>query len=239
MEKSSNNDLNEKICLAFDATNRWIIAGLYGPLESSIQIEANRDSFTQLTPILSDLIRNNGIKKPDWIVTTLGPGSFTGTKISVTAARTLSLLWNIPLLGVDSLTFYTNAIREIVPTNTPIGVLLDAKQKKVYAKLSGEVESSDDLKMNDTLLDILPDELFEKSASERKFFADDPDVISKYLTKEWPFTINHFPEINAKVLYRTGILMGGIHAAGSYENAIPIYLRVDPATNRYPEGLKR
>jgi len=251
MEKSSEKEINDKICLAFDATNRWIIAGLFGPLESEINIEANRDSFKQLSPILSDLLKKNGIKKPDWIVTTLGPGSFTGTKISVTAARTMSSLWEIPVTGVDSLTFYMNAINRQIPAEKPTGVLLDAKQKKVYAKLSGsDFSGAESLNRNGSseniLLDIKPDELFQNLKSDYRFFADDPETINgysetihSYSETQFKYEINHFPEIRAKYLYETGLAMGGMKAAKSFEHIIPLYLRKDPATDRYPEGLKK
>ena len=244
MEKSSENELNDKICLVFDATNRWIIAGLFGPLESEINIEANRDSFKHLSPILSDLLKKNGVKKPDWIVTTIGPGSFTGTKISVTAARTMSSLWGIPVTGVDSLTFYMNAINNQKPAEIPTGVLLDAKQKKVYAKLSGGGFSGDEfLEMSGSseniLLDIEPDKLFNNLKSDYRFFADDPETIYGYSETKLQFEISQFPEIRARYLYETGLAMGGIKAAKSCEHLIPLYLRKDPATDRYPEGLKK
>ncbi|MDH5655039.1 MAG: tRNA (adenosine(37)-N6)-threonylcarbamoyltransferase complex dimerization subunit type 1 TsaB [Spirochaetia bacterium] len=237
-EKNERNNDADKICLVFDATNQWIIAGIFGPMESEISIRADRDSFTKLTPVIADQLKKNQIQKPDWIITTLGPGSYTGTKISVTAARTLSALWNIPVMGVDSLTFYFNFVCKNLPPGTPAGVLLDARQKKVYAKVSQNALKESSNLDSRNLLDIPPDDLFTHLKPCR-LFADDPQTIMNYTESSH----SHVPEPllnpDAKTLYETGIASGGFDHTADYESLIPLYLREDPATAKYPEGLTR
>jgi tRNA threonylcarbamoyl adenosine modification protein YeaZ len=54
-----------------------------------------------LVALLDGLIRTHG--KPTALAVALGPGSFTGLRIGITAARTLAWIENIPVHGVDAL----------------------------------------------------------------------------------------------------------------------------------------
>jgi tRNA threonylcarbamoyladenosine biosynthesis protein TsaB len=62
----------------------------------------------------------------------LGPGSFTGLRIGVTAMRTMALALDRPIVGVPSI----DAIAHNVPYRKEmLCVITDAKQGKVYARL--------------------------------------------------------------------------------------------------------
>jgi tRNA threonylcarbamoyladenosine biosynthesis protein TsaB len=54
-----------------------------------------------LVSLLDGLIRTHG--KPTSLAVALGPGSFTGLRIGITAARTLAWIEGIPVHGVDAL----------------------------------------------------------------------------------------------------------------------------------------
>ncbi len=53
-----------------------------------------------LVPWIADLISTS---KVDRIFTGCGPGSFTGVRVAIAAARGLGLAWQIPVLGLNSL----------------------------------------------------------------------------------------------------------------------------------------
>ncbi len=63
------------------------------------------DLLRRLTPAIERIISDAGITASDLsgIVTSLGPGSFTGLRIGVTAAKTLAWSMGIPLVGVSTL----------------------------------------------------------------------------------------------------------------------------------------
>ena len=84
----------------------------------------------QLLPCIERLLGEAKIKKPDFLAVGVGPGSYTGLRISVTVARTLAWTWEVPLLGIGSLTALAAQAgrqrRLVVP-------LIDAKQGEIYA----------------------------------------------------------------------------------------------------------
>ena len=58
----------------------------------------------QLMPMIGDLLREAGLRWQDVarIGVGIGPGNFTGVRISVAAARGLALALNVPAIGVSS-----------------------------------------------------------------------------------------------------------------------------------------
>ena len=75
-----------------------------------------------------DLLARNGIGYADLerVVTTTGPGSFTGLRIGLAAARGIGLARNIPVLGVSSLLALS------LDATGPTTVLLDARRGEAY-----------------------------------------------------------------------------------------------------------
>lgn len=83
-----------------------------------------------LLPSVESLLKNAGLRRPDYVAVGIGPGSYTGLRIGVTVARTLAWTWEVPLLGLHSLTALAlNAGWQARPVVT----LVDAKQGEAYA----------------------------------------------------------------------------------------------------------
>jgi tRNA threonylcarbamoyladenosine biosynthesis protein TsaB len=84
-----------------------------------------------LVPAISDLLARVGLTVADLdgLVVGLGPGSYTGLRIGLTAAKTLAYAAGKPLAGVDSL--------DIVARNAPdetllVSVIADAQRGDLY-----------------------------------------------------------------------------------------------------------
>ena len=58
-----------------------------------------RGHAERLMPMIADLLAG---RRPDSIVVDCGPGSFTGLRVGIAAARGLGLGWNIPVHGYSS-----------------------------------------------------------------------------------------------------------------------------------------
>ena len=64
-----------------------------------------KSTSVETMPAIVSLLKNNKIEAKDLnkIAVCIGPGSFTGTRIGVTIAKTLSYLLNIPIVSLTSL----------------------------------------------------------------------------------------------------------------------------------------
>ena len=83
-----------------------------------------------LLPSVEDLLKQAGLRRPDYVAVGIGPGSYTGLRIGVTVARTLAWTWEVPLLGIGSMTALA---LESGWQARPVVTLVDAKQGEVYA----------------------------------------------------------------------------------------------------------
>ena len=85
-----------------------------------------------LVPAIRDLLKLEGLSTGDLrsIAVGLGPGSFTGLRIGLTAAKVLAHVGGLPLIGLDSL----EAIARNAPDDeTRIRVVVDAQRGDVFA----------------------------------------------------------------------------------------------------------
>ena len=83
----------------------------------------------RLFPALDDLLSRATVTYKDLtrIAVTTGPGSFTGLRIGLSAARGLALALDIPVLGVPSLFALS-----LTSQCDPVAVLLDARRGEAY-----------------------------------------------------------------------------------------------------------
>ncbi len=81
-----------------------------------------------------------GFADIDRLAVTTGPGTFTGTRIGVAAARGLALATGIPVVGASSLAVMAEvAARELAPrkADEDLIVAVDARRGEVYVQLFG------------------------------------------------------------------------------------------------------
>lgn len=92
--------------------------------------EMGKGQVERLMPLLEELLAEAGLGWRDLSVigVGIGPGNFTGVRISVSAARGLALGLGIPAVGVSTL----EALAEGAPR--PVAVVLDARRGEAYAQ---------------------------------------------------------------------------------------------------------
>jgi tRNA threonylcarbamoyladenosine biosynthesis protein TsaB len=66
----------------------------------------------------------------DGVAVSQGPGSFTGLRIGMAAAKGIALAANRPLIGVPTL---DGLATQLTPTPLPVYLILDARKQQIYA----------------------------------------------------------------------------------------------------------
>lgn len=91
----------------------------------------------RLVPMISEVMAAAGVTFADIgrIAVTVGPGTFTGTRISIAAARALALAADVPVVPASSLAVIAEqAVRHLpkAPRVDSIAVALDARRSQIY-----------------------------------------------------------------------------------------------------------
>jgi tRNA threonylcarbamoyladenosine biosynthesis protein TsaB len=93
----------------------------------------------RLIPMIDEVMSRAGVtfKDIDRLAVTVGPGTFTGTRIGVAAARGLALSTGIAVVGASSLAVMAEAaLRELQPPpGTDLAVAVDARRGQAYVQL--------------------------------------------------------------------------------------------------------
>jgi tRNA threonylcarbamoyl adenosine modification protein YeaZ len=89
-----------------------------------------RGQAERLMPLLQEVLAESGVRWQDLTAlgTGVGPGNFTGIRISVAAARGLALALDIPAVGVSTLEALAFG------AEGPVTVTVDARRGRVYAQ---------------------------------------------------------------------------------------------------------
>jgi tRNA threonylcarbamoyl adenosine modification protein YeaZ len=116
--------------LAIDtAAPRLQLALLIGESTDTLIEDMAQGQAERLIPAIDEMLARNAITYADLrrIAVTTGPGSFTGLRIGLSAARGFGLALNIPVVGVPSLLALSLAAQ-----CTQVAVLLDARRDEAY-----------------------------------------------------------------------------------------------------------
>lgn len=89
-----------------------------------------------LMPMVESVLKSAGLNYADLglVATTVGPGSFTGIRIGLAAARGIGLAANLPVMGLGTLEVMAFAAQALRPDAAHICVLLNAGKGEVYAQ---------------------------------------------------------------------------------------------------------
>lgn len=116
--------------LAIDtAAPRLQLALLVGERAETIVEDMPQGQAERIFPAIDELLQRGGVGYEDLkrIAVTTGPGSFTGLRIGLSAARGLGLALKVPVIGVPSLLALSLPV-----TCTEAAVLLDARRDEAY-----------------------------------------------------------------------------------------------------------
>ena len=91
-----------------------------------------------LMPLIARVMQRAGVKFDaiDRVAVTTGPGSFTGLRVGISAARGIALAAGKPAVGLTTLATYAAPLIA-KDDSTPIAVVVDARHQHVYMQLFG------------------------------------------------------------------------------------------------------
>ncbi|MBB6671052.1 tRNA (adenosine(37)-N6)-threonylcarbamoyltransferase complex dimerization subunit type 1 TsaB [Cohnella nanjingensis] len=138
-----NESNREPTLLAFDTSTGTLAVSLYrdGHVVDATQSFTERNHSVRIVPEIREMLRRNGTGKEeiDAIAVGRGPGSYTGVRIAVSAAKTLAWTWDKPLVGVSSLEAlalgaWQRLRQEADPLGRPAWIvpIMDARRGQVY-----------------------------------------------------------------------------------------------------------
>ncbi|HTV48626.1 MAG TPA: tRNA (adenosine(37)-N6)-threonylcarbamoyltransferase complex dimerization subunit type 1 TsaB [Phycisphaerae bacterium] len=132
MGYSGTTDAPRSVALETSSRIGAVAVGAGAVLLAQRQFSSTMRHAVELMPTLADLVKEQGWKPADiqQVYVSVGPGSFTGVRIAVTAARALNQALGCKLVAVPTV--------DILAANAPVeaenlGVILDAKRGQVYA----------------------------------------------------------------------------------------------------------
>lgn len=184
---------------------------IYGDAAHSRAIETEREQAAKLMPMVQEVLAEAKVAFADLglIVTTVGPGSFTGLRIGLSAARTLGLALGIPVQGVSTL---EAVARSAVAERSPCLVVLESKRTDFYV----QAFDGDKNPISDAAC-IEPEDL-------RKMIAENDYVLCGDGLARLGAEGRGLTLLDPEILARTGLAIF-LKNGGTAEKPEPVYLR--------------
>ncbi len=121
---------------ALAACSAAVLDTAYGGIVASESLPMLRGHAEALMPLLARVMKASGMafRDLDRIVVTTGPGSFTGLRVGLSAARGIALATGMPAVGVSTLSAYAAPYLG-VDDKSPVVAAIDARHDHVYLQV--------------------------------------------------------------------------------------------------------
>ncbi|MFH1847135.1 MAG: tRNA (adenosine(37)-N6)-threonylcarbamoyltransferase complex dimerization subunit type 1 TsaB [Candidatus Omnitrophota bacterium] len=211
--------------LAFDTSTRFLSIAL---LDDDVVIsEFHKDVGIQhnkmLIPTMKNMLDDTGWHIPDidLICVGTGPGSFTGLRIAIAAAKGMGIVLNNKIKGVPTMDAMVRNVDEKVEYAAP---LLDARKGKIYTCIYKNSQQGFVKQTGYLLLAI--DELMSELKNKVLFFGDAVSVYKDKLDassfSEYNENIDWYPR--AVEIGRIGLKRSLVSGGDDIRDLTPLYL---------------
>ena len=152
--------------LHIDTTTKKCSVALAQDGELMIQKELLSEEFShseQLHPFIEEVLKESGLKSSSLsaIVISKGPGSYTGLRIGVAAAKGLCFALDLPLIALNTLEIMVQPY-EVSPYSFIIP-MLDARRMEVYTAIFDETKKW----IQETTAEVLTENTFTSIVNEQ------------------------------------------------------------------------
>lgn len=140
--------------LLLDSSNTSLSVGVEsnGELLGYTSYEAWQVQSEHMIPEIDALLKKHSLSRKDitGVLTSIGPGSYTGVRISLTIAKVIALCLDVPVYPVSSL-------RVLKDNDKPSICLINARSNRSYFGVyhKDKVLVSDTIKTNDEVLEYI------------------------------------------------------------------------------------
>lgn len=88
----------------------------------------------KLVPIIDELLKSNEISTSqlDCVCVSTGPGSFTGLRIGMTAAKGIAFASNLPIVPVPTFSAFSLELSKLLPNETNFAIINNANIDEAY-----------------------------------------------------------------------------------------------------------
>lgn len=180
------------LCLESATTNCSVAISVDGKIKAIRELNTGKYSHAEkLHVYIEEVLEESKIDKTklDAIAVSKGPGSYTGLRIGVSAAKGISYALDIPLISIPTLQSLASQVEckscYIIP-------LIDARRMEVYSA----VYDSNYRKIRETRAEIVNENSFSEFINKRKtfFLGDGIEKFKKICNNENAvFLDNRFP----------------------------------------------
>ncbi|MBY0532548.1 MAG: tRNA (adenosine(37)-N6)-threonylcarbamoyltransferase complex dimerization subunit type 1 TsaB [Xanthobacteraceae bacterium] len=123
---------------ALDACQAAVFDSGAAKLLAMLSHDMRRGHAEALIPIIADTMKAAGLDYPelDRIATTVGPGSYTGLRVCISAARGIAMAASKPAVGITTLAALSAPLIEEDPA-VPVVAAIDARHGNVFFHMAG------------------------------------------------------------------------------------------------------
>ena len=121
---------------ALAACSAAVLDTAYGGIVASESMPMTRGHAEALIPLIARVMQRSELafRDLDRVVVTTGPGSFTGLRVGISAARGIALATGMPAIGVSTLSAYA-APHLGADDKSPVVAAIDARHEHVYLQV--------------------------------------------------------------------------------------------------------
>lgn len=221
------------------------------------QFTGDQQHTSQLFPLLDELCRQQNWRPDqiDELYVSVGPGSFTGLRVGITAVKTLAYAREIKVIAVpstDVLAMNFNAdLTETVRDIQNVAVVMDAKRQQVYAAVYSRLDLNNG---NSSSVDaatgafipgfkeivpptvIKPDELLAQTLRPLAILGEGLRWHREQLTDQDVYALDEsYWQPLARNVHRCGLLRAEAGLYAQADQLTPLYLRRPEAVEKWEQ----